>query len=54
VLLLREIERRLRVAEPLARCIHDPRDPDLVTDTLADIIRCRLLMSIPPAAAAWR
>jgi hypothetical protein len=44
VLLLREIEQRLRVAERLADCIRDPRDPDLVTHTLADIIRFRLLM----------
>jgi hypothetical protein len=38
VLLLREIEQRLRVAERLAGCIRDPRDPDLVSHTLADII----------------
>lgn len=44
VLLLREIEQRLRVAERLAGCIRDPRDPDLVIHTLADIIRFRLLM----------
>jgi hypothetical protein len=44
VLLLREIEQRLRVAERLAGCIRDPRDPDLVTHALADIIRFRLLM----------
>jgi hypothetical protein len=44
VLLLREIEQRLRVAERLAGCIRDPRDPDLVTHTLADIMRFRLLM----------
>ena len=44
VLLLREIEQRLRVAERLAGCIRDPRDPDLITHRLADIIRFRLLM----------
>lgn len=44
VLLLREIELRMHVAERLAGYIRDPRDPGLVTHTLADIIRFRLLM----------
>lgn len=44
VLLLREAEHRLRVAGRLASCLRDPRNPDLVTHTLADIIRFRLLM----------
>lgn len=44
VLLLREVEQRLRVAERLAACIDDPRAPDAITHTLADIIRFRLLM----------
>jgi hypothetical protein len=37
VLLLREIEQRLSVAERLAGRIRDPRNPDLVTHTLPDI-----------------
>src|SRR5512133_2468268 len=43
-LLLREIERRLAVAERLAACIEDRRDPGSTLHTLADIIRFRLLM----------
>ena len=42
--LLREVEQRLRVADRMAACIEDPRAPDLITHTLADIIRFRLLM----------
>src|SRR5215217_3983195 len=44
VLALREVERRLRVADRFAACIDDPRAPDQITHTLADIIRFRLLM----------
>jgi hypothetical protein len=44
VLVLREVERRLRVADRLAACIEDPRAPDQITHTLSDIIRFRLLM----------
>jgi hypothetical protein len=44
VLLLREVEQRLRVADRLAACINDPRAPDQITHPLADIIRFRLLM----------
>jgi len=41
---LREIEQRLRVADRLAACIRDPRSPDQITHSLADIIGFRLLM----------
>ena len=44
ILMLREAEQRLRVADRLAGCIEDPRAPDQITHTLADIIRFRLLM----------
>jgi hypothetical protein len=44
LLVLREIERRLSVADRLAACIDDPRDPTSTVHTLADIIRFRLLM----------
>jgi hypothetical protein len=44
ILVLREIEQRLRVADRMAACIADPRAPDQITHTLADIIRFRLLM----------
>ena len=44
ILVLREIEQRLRVADRLAACMVDPRAPELITHTLAEIIRFRLLM----------
>jgi len=44
LLVLREIERRLEVADRLAACIDDRRDPGSTVHTLADIIRFRLLM----------
>lgn len=44
LLVLREIERRLKVAERLAACIDDPRDPGSTRHTLADLIRFRMLM----------
>jgi hypothetical protein len=44
LLLLREAEQRLRVADRLAACIEDPRAPDQITHSLTDIIRFRLLM----------
>ncbi len=44
VLVLREVEQRLRVADRLTACMVDPRAPDLITHSLADILRFRLLM----------
>jgi hypothetical protein len=44
ILVLREVEQRLRVADRMAACIKDPRAPDQITHSLADIIRFRLLM----------
>ena len=44
IVVLREVEQRLRVADRMAACIEDARAPDLITHTLADIIRFRLLM----------
>jgi DDE family transposase len=44
VLALSEVEARLKVAERLAGCIKDPRSPDQIVHSLADIIRFRLLM----------
>jgi hypothetical protein len=44
VLALREVERRLGVAERLAACLDDPRTPEQVRHSLADIVRFRLLM----------
>ena len=44
VLLLAGIERRLGIAERLARCLVDPRSPERVRHTLLDMIRFRLLL----------
>ena len=44
LLVLREIEQRFEVADRLAACIDDPRDPGSTVHTVADIIRFRLLM----------
>jgi len=44
IVVLREIEARLRVAERLAACIDDPRDPNLIVHSLSDMIRFRTMM----------
>ena len=44
LLALREIERRLGLAERLAACLKDPRAPEKVVHHLAQIIRFRMLM----------
>ncbi|HEY6794843.1 MAG TPA: IS1380 family transposase [Kineosporiaceae bacterium] len=44
VLLLADVERRLAIAERLARCIEDPRAPERVHHTLAEMIRFRVLL----------
>jgi Transposase DDE domain group 1 len=44
VLVLAEIERKLGLAERLARCIEDPRAPDRVRHSLVEMIRFRALM----------
>ena len=44
VLVLAEIERRLKIAERLARCLADPRAPERVRHTLVDMIRFRILL----------
>jgi hypothetical protein len=41
-MLLAMAERRLRIAERLARCFPDRRDPTRITRTLADMIRTRV------------
>jgi hypothetical protein len=43
-LVLAEIERKLAVADRLARCIEDPRAPERVRHSLAEMIRFRILM----------
>lgn len=44
VLALAEIERRLGIAERLARCLTDPRSSDRVRHTLVEMIRFRTLL----------
>jgi Transposase DDE domain group 1 len=44
VLVLREVEQHLGVADRLAACLVDRRAPELIAHTLADIIRFRLLV----------
>jgi hypothetical protein len=44
VLVLAEIDRRLGIAERLARCITDPRAPERVHHTLVEMIRFRALL----------
>src|ERR671933_440622 len=44
VLVLAEIERRLGLAERLARCLSDPRSPERVHHTVAEMIRFRMLL----------
>jgi Transposase DDE domain group 1 len=44
VLVLGEVERRLGIAERLARCLADPRAPERVHHTLAEMVRFRVLL----------
>jgi hypothetical protein len=44
LLALREVEERLGVARRLAECIDDPRTPDRIQHSLAEMLRFRLLM----------
>ena len=44
VLALREIETRLGIANRLAACVTDPRAPERVIHSMADILRFRMLM----------
>jgi hypothetical protein len=44
VLVLAEVERRLDIAERLARCLADPRDPERVRHTVVEMIRFRALL----------
>ena len=44
ILLLAAIEQRLKIAERLAACIEDPRDPNRVLHGLTEMIRYRALL----------
>ena len=41
ILLLAAVEQRLKIAERLAACLEDPRDPERVVHGLAEMIRYR-------------
>src|SRR4051812_24152048 len=43
VLLLQEVERRLNLADRLAACLQDPRQPGKITHRLDEILRFRML-----------
>ena len=42
LLLVREVDRRLKLTERMATVLHDPRDPDLITHPLVDLLRQRV------------
>jgi hypothetical protein len=44
ILLLSAVEQSLKIAERLAACIEDRRDPDRVVHGLAEMIRYRALL----------
>src|SRR3954470_23579555 len=44
LLALREVEQRLGLAERLAACLDDPRRPERMQHSCAEILRFRLLM----------
>ena len=57
ILLLATIEQRLGIAARLADCIEDPRAPERVRHTLAEMIRYRALLvaaGYPDGNAAMR
>jgi hypothetical protein len=54
VLLLAQIERQLRLAERLAKCIEDPRDPNAAQHSIAEMIRFRALLIAAGYADATR
>jgi hypothetical protein len=54
VLVLREIEQRMGVAERLAGCIDDPRAQAQVVHGLAEMIRFRMLMIASGYEVFWR
>ncbi len=42
VLLLRNVEKQLGLAQRLGRCLKDKRDPDLITHTVEEMLRLRM------------
>jgi len=44
ILLLSAVEQRLKIAERLAACLEDPRNPERIVHQLAEMIRNRALL----------
>ncbi len=42
VLLLRDVEKKLGIAQRLSACLKDRRDPDLISHTIEDMLRLRM------------
>jgi hypothetical protein len=42
LMLLRQMDRRIGLSQAVAAAMHDPRDPDLITHTLRDLVAQRL------------
>ncbi len=53
ILALREIETRLDIANRLAACVADPRAPERIIHSVADILRFRMLM-IAARVVEWK
>ena len=53
LLALREVERRVGVADRLAACLNDPRAPERIPHRLAEIIRFRMLMIAAGGACSY-
>lgn len=47
LLMLRAVEKRLGIADRLANCIKDPRDPDLITHSMAEFHKTRSARRFP-------
>lgn len=43
VLLLRNVEKKLGIAQRLSGCLKDKRDPDLITQTVEEMLRLRMV-----------
>ena len=42
LMLLREVDRRTGLSSAVAKALHDPRDPELITHALRDLVAQRL------------
>ena len=51
--LFQEVERRLNLANRLAACLPDPRQPGKITHSLEDILRFRLLAIVAGSSSEF-